>query len=146
MATATGSFSTGEAVRITGVSFRNIDYWARTKFIVPSIADAKGTGTERRYSFSDLLAVRKRATSRAVTIVLPKTPDGRHCDYAPALALLHERLSSAPVYQERGEPTEDDKARALEADVLARWQAARNAGTRAIDRVGRKPGALSRFR
>jgi DNA-binding transcriptional MerR regulator len=52
------SFSTGDAVRITGVSFRNVDYWARTKFIVPSIADAKGTGTERRYSFSDLVALR----------------------------------------------------------------------------------------
>jgi DNA-binding transcriptional MerR regulator len=58
MATATDSFSTGDAVRITGVTFRNIDYWARTKFIVPSIADAKGTGTERKYSFSDLLALR----------------------------------------------------------------------------------------
>ena len=58
MATATDSFSTGDAVRITGVSFRNIDYWARTKFIVPSIAEAKGTGTERKYSFSDLLALR----------------------------------------------------------------------------------------
>ena len=55
---ATDSFSTGDAVRITGVSFRNIDYWARTKFIVPSIADARGTGTERKYSFSDLLALR----------------------------------------------------------------------------------------
>jgi len=58
MATAKDSFSTGDAVRVTGVSFRNIDYWARTKFIVPSIADAKGTGTERKYSFSDLLALR----------------------------------------------------------------------------------------
>ena len=58
MAKATESFSTGDAVRITGVSFRNIDYWARTRFIVPSIAEAKGTGTERRYSFSDLLALR----------------------------------------------------------------------------------------
>src|SRR4051812_28155085 len=58
MLMATESFSTGDAVRITGVSFRNIDYWARTKFIVPSIADAKGTGTERKYSFSDLLALR----------------------------------------------------------------------------------------
>jgi len=58
MATAKDSFSTGDAVRVTGVSFRNIDYWARTKFIVPSIAEAKGTGTERRYSFSDLLALR----------------------------------------------------------------------------------------
>jgi DNA-binding transcriptional MerR regulator len=54
----TESFSTGDAVRITGVSFRNIDYWARTKFIVPNIAEAHGTGTERRYSFSDLLALR----------------------------------------------------------------------------------------
>jgi len=58
MAKAADSFSTGDAVRITGVSFRNIDYWARTKFIVPSIAEAQGTGTERRYSFSDLLALR----------------------------------------------------------------------------------------
>jgi len=53
-----GNFSTGDAVRITGVSFRNLDYWARTKFIAPSIADAKGTGTDRIYSFSDLLALR----------------------------------------------------------------------------------------
>jgi DNA-binding transcriptional MerR regulator len=52
------SFSTGEAVRITGVSFRNIDYWARTKFIPPSVAEAQGTGTERRYSFRDLVALR----------------------------------------------------------------------------------------
>jgi DNA-binding transcriptional MerR regulator len=58
MAKGTESFSTGDAVRITGVSFRNIDYWARTKFIVPSIAEAQGTGTDRRYSFSDLLALR----------------------------------------------------------------------------------------
>ena len=58
MAVTTDSFSTGDAVRITGVSFRNIDYWARTRFIVPSIAEAKGTGTERKYSFSDLLALR----------------------------------------------------------------------------------------
>src|SRR6266852_37189 len=58
MVAAIHSFSTGDAVRITGVSFRNIDYWARTKFIAPSIAEAEGTGTERRYSFSDLLALR----------------------------------------------------------------------------------------
>src|SRR5881227_969401 len=58
MIMAMDSFSTGDAVRITGVSFRNIDYWARTKFIVPSIAEARGTGTERRYSISDLLALR----------------------------------------------------------------------------------------
>ena len=58
MAQVKEGFSTGAAARLTGVSFRNIDFWARTKFIVPSIADAKGTGTERRYAFADLVALR----------------------------------------------------------------------------------------
>ncbi len=35
---------------------------------------------------SDLIAVRKRTTQNGQTIVLPRTSDGRHCDYAPALA------------------------------------------------------------
>lgn len=52
------SFSAGEAARITGVPYRNIDHWARTKFIVPSISEAKGTGTERKYAFDDLVALR----------------------------------------------------------------------------------------
>lgn len=52
------SFSAGQASRVTGVPYRNIDHWARTKFIVPSISDASGTGTERRYSFDDLVALR----------------------------------------------------------------------------------------
>jgi hypothetical protein len=37
---------------------------------------------------ADLLAVRKRVTSNGLSIVLPKTSDGRHCDYAAALALF----------------------------------------------------------
>jgi hypothetical protein len=36
---------------------------------------------------SDLLRVKKRTTQNGVQIVLPKTGDGRHCDYAPALLL-----------------------------------------------------------
>ena len=34
-----------------------MDYWAQG-FIVPSVAEAKGTGSERRYSFADLIALR----------------------------------------------------------------------------------------
>lgn len=34
----------------------------------------------------DLLAVKKRVTQSGETIVLPRTSDGRHCDYAPAFA------------------------------------------------------------
>lgn len=36
---------------------------------------------------ADLLSVKKRATQSGYTIVLPRTADGRHCDFAPALAL-----------------------------------------------------------
>jgi MerR HTH family regulatory protein len=55
------SFSAREAARIAGVPYASLDYWARTKLVVPSIADAKGTGTERRYSFNDLVALRVAA-------------------------------------------------------------------------------------
>lgn len=36
---------------------------------------------------SDLLAARKRVTQNGVTLYLPKSGDGRHCDYVPALML-----------------------------------------------------------
>jgi hypothetical protein len=37
---------------------------------------------------ADLLSVRKRVTQNGIGIELPKTSDGRHADYAPAVALL----------------------------------------------------------
>jgi hypothetical protein len=43
----------------------------------------------------DLRSVRKRVTQQAVTIVFPKMGDGRHCDYAPALASAVE-LANKP--------------------------------------------------
>src|SRR6266700_7498201 len=58
MATLKKSFSTREAAQITGVSHRTVDFWAKTKLIVPSIADANGTGTDRLYNFDDLVALR----------------------------------------------------------------------------------------
>jgi DNA-binding transcriptional MerR regulator len=52
------SFSAVEASRIADVPYGSLDYWARTKLVIPSIAEANGTGTERRYDFKDLLALR----------------------------------------------------------------------------------------
>ncbi len=37
---------------------------------------------------ADLLSVRKRVTMNGLAIELPRTADGRHADYAPALALV----------------------------------------------------------
>jgi hypothetical protein len=36
---------------------------------------------------ADLLHVKKKSTSSGIKIILPTTPDGRHCDYAPSLLL-----------------------------------------------------------
>lgn len=58
MANRKHSFSAGEAARIAKVPYANLDFWARTKLVVPSIAAASGTGTDRRYNFQDLVALR----------------------------------------------------------------------------------------
>ena len=42
-----------QAAQIVGITYRQLDYWARTDLIRPSIADAKGSGTQRRYSYRD---------------------------------------------------------------------------------------------
>jgi hypothetical protein len=44
----------------------------------------------------DLQAVRKIVGSRTIRMDLPVTPDGRHCDYAPALVKAHALASDAP--------------------------------------------------
>src|SRR5437899_10591253 len=43
---------------IVGITYRQLDYWARTDLIRPSIADAKGSGTQRRYSYRDLVELK----------------------------------------------------------------------------------------
>ncbi|MGI9119696.1 MAG: MerR family transcriptional regulator [Acidimicrobiales bacterium] len=43
---------------IVGITYRQLDYWARTNLLRPSIADARGSGTKRRYSYSDLLELK----------------------------------------------------------------------------------------
>ncbi len=43
---------------IVGITYRQLDYWARTDLIRPSISEAKGSGTQRRYSYRDLLELK----------------------------------------------------------------------------------------
>ena len=45
---------------------------------------------------TDLIAIRKRAAGNGVSIFLPTTPDGRHCDYAPALVLANAQSIREP--------------------------------------------------
>jgi len=43
---------------IVGITYRQLDYWARTDLLRPSICEAKGSGTQRRYSYRDLLELK----------------------------------------------------------------------------------------
>jgi hypothetical protein len=43
---------------IVGISYRQLDYWARTDLVRPSIADARGSGTQRTYSYRDLVRLK----------------------------------------------------------------------------------------
>jgi DNA-binding transcriptional MerR regulator len=47
-----------EVCRIVGITYRQLDYWARTDLLRPSLADAQGSGTQRRYSYRDLVALK----------------------------------------------------------------------------------------
>jgi DNA-binding transcriptional MerR regulator len=52
------SFSGKKAADVVGISYRQLDYWARTDLIRPSVADAKGSGSRRRYSYRDLIELK----------------------------------------------------------------------------------------
>ena len=43
---------------IVGISYRQLDYWARTALIRPSLVDAAGSGSRRQYSYRDLLELK----------------------------------------------------------------------------------------
>lgn len=43
---------------IVGITYRQLDYWARTDLVRPSVTDARGSGTKRRYSYRDLVRLK----------------------------------------------------------------------------------------
>src|SRR5919197_2303603 len=47
-----------QVCKIVGITYLQRDYWARTDLIRPSIADARGSGTQRRYSYRDLVELK----------------------------------------------------------------------------------------
>jgi DNA-binding transcriptional MerR regulator len=55
--TTTG-FRGPQVCKIVGISYRQLDYWARTDLIRPSIADARGSGSQRLYSYRDLVELK----------------------------------------------------------------------------------------
>jgi DNA-binding transcriptional MerR regulator len=51
-------YSGKKAAEIVGISYRQLDYWARTDLIKPSVSEAAGSGSRRAYSYKDLLELK----------------------------------------------------------------------------------------
>jgi DNA-binding transcriptional MerR regulator len=58
------------ACAAAGVTYRQLDYWARTDLVRPSVRGASGSGTQRLYSFRDVLLLKiiKRLLDAGVSL------------------------------------------------------------------------------
>ena len=54
----TSGYRVSIACQIAGITYRQLDYWARTDLVVPSIRNAAGSGSQRLYSFKDILVLK----------------------------------------------------------------------------------------
>ena len=46
------------ALAAAGITYRQLDYWARTGLVEPSVRGAKGSGSHREYSFRDVVVLK----------------------------------------------------------------------------------------
>ena len=53
-----------------GITYRQLDYWARTELVVPSTKSASGSGSQRLYGFGDILVLKivKRLLDTGVSL------------------------------------------------------------------------------
>jgi len=65
-------FGRDEVMRAAGITYRQLDYWARTTLLVPSIVDARGSGSKRQYSFADIVKARTIKKLLDAGVSLPK--------------------------------------------------------------------------
>jgi DNA-binding transcriptional MerR regulator len=74
------------ACSAAGISYRQLDYWARTGLVEPSVRPASGSGTQRLYSFRDILVLKvvKRLLDTGISLQQIRS----------AVEHLHERGSA----------------------------------------------------
>jgi DNA-binding transcriptional MerR regulator len=63
------------ACAAAGITYRQLDYWARTGLVSPSIRPASGSGSQRLYAFRDILVLRivKRLIDTGVSLANIRT-------------------------------------------------------------------------
>jgi DNA-binding transcriptional MerR regulator len=58
------------ACKAAGITYRQLDYWARTGLVEPAVRGASGSGSQRLYSFRDILVLKvvKRLLDTGVSL------------------------------------------------------------------------------
>jgi DNA-binding transcriptional MerR regulator len=58
------------ACKAAGITYRQLDYWARTGLVEPSVRSASGSGSQRLYGFRDILVLKvvKRLLDTGVSL------------------------------------------------------------------------------
>ena len=86
----TGGYRAPQVCSLVGITYRQLDYWARTGLITPSVQAAQGSGSQRLYGFSDIvqLKVVKRLLDAGMSLKKIRS----------AIEILREQLqSNAPL-------------------------------------------------
>jgi DNA-binding transcriptional MerR regulator len=91
-APATDGYRGPHVCNIVGITYRQLDYWARTDLLRPSISDARGSGTQRVYSYTDLLQLKVIKQLLDAGVSLRSTRKAIEC-----LRASGESLSSASL-------------------------------------------------
>lgn len=90
------------ACAAAGITYRQLDYWARTGLLRPSIRAASGSGTHRLYSFRDILVLKivKRLLDTGVSLQnIRAAVDHVHARGADDLARITLMSDGASVYE-----------------------------------------------
>jgi DNA-binding transcriptional MerR regulator len=56
--TAEDGYRAPQVCKLVDITYRQLDYWARTGLLEPSLQQAKGSGSQRLYSFSDVVQLK----------------------------------------------------------------------------------------
>lgn len=80
------------ACKAAGITYRQLDYWARTSLVEPSLRSASGSGSTRLYSFTDILFLRVVKSLSDTGVSLPNIRSAiaflRESDHDPATTTL----------------------------------------------------------
>jgi DNA-binding transcriptional MerR regulator len=87
------------ACAAAGITYRQLDYWARTGLVEPSVRAARGSGSQRLYSFRDIcvLKVVKKLLDTGISLQQIRTAvmhlRGRGADDLAKLTLMSDGVS-----------------------------------------------------